>query len=66
MPTAFNNEWNEDFNSNPPSRQALYDLRDKFEQHGSVMDAPRSGRPRTAQTEENELRICLAVTQNPL
>ena len=25
------NDWNEHIDSNPPSRQALYNLRDKFE-----------------------------------
>lgn len=63
--TAVVNEWGRHFTSKPPFRQTVYDIRDRFEQRGSVMDAPRSGRPTTVSTEENLLRLCLAVTKSP-
>ncbi|KAG8247385.1 hypothetical protein J6590_062448 [Homalodisca vitripennis] len=59
------NEWGIHFRSKPPSRQTVYDIRDRFEQHRSVMDAPRSGRPTTVSTDDNLLRVCLAVTKSP-
>ena len=38
-------DWNHYFNTDPPTRLAIYKLRDKFDDTGSVADAPRSGRP---------------------
>jgi transposase len=40
-------------NGVPPSRQAIHNLNKRFEQTGSVEDRPRSGRPKSATTEEN-------------
>ena len=37
-------DWNHYFNIDPPTRLAIYKLRDKFDDTGSVADAPRSGR----------------------
>ena len=36
-----------------PSQQAIYQLAKKFDETGSIEDAPRSGRPTTINTEEN-------------
>ena len=35
-------EWPAHFDTPPPRRQTIYDLRDKFERTGGIMDAPRS------------------------
>ena len=45
-------DWNHYFNTDPPTRLAIYKLRDKFDDTGSVADAPRSGRPSVC-TEQN-------------
>ncbi|KAG8306320.1 Basement membrane-specific heparan sulfate proteoglycan core protein [Homalodisca vitripennis] len=50
------NEWGIHFRSKPPSRQTVYDIRDRFEQHGSVMDAPSSNHLTTVSTDDNLLR----------
>ena len=48
-----------------PSRQAIYQLAKKFQETGSVEDAPRSGRPVTASTEENAELVLETFTQDP-
>lgn len=45
--------WPQFFNSDPPHRNTIYALRDKFNATGSVLDAPRSGRPISVSTQEN-------------
>ena len=44
-------EWRDTctFQTEPP----IYRIRDKFEETGSVKNAPKSGRPRTVSTSEN-------------
>ncbi len=49
--------WEDEFNTDPPTRQNIYKLIAKFEQTGNVSDAPRSGRPVTATTPENQERV---------
>ena len=44
--------WPEDMGT-APTRLSLYRLRDKFDETGSIMDAPRSGRPVKVCTKEN-------------
>ena len=38
-------DWNHYSNTDPPTRFAIYKLRDKFDDTGSVAYAPRFGRP---------------------
>ncbi len=45
--TNFENEFP---NEKVPSRQAIYQLAKKFDETGSVDDAPRSGRPTTTRS----------------
>lgn len=59
------NEWERRLRSKPKSRQTVYDIRDRFEQHRSVLDAPKSGHPTTVSIEENVLLVCLGVTKYP-
>jgi len=52
-------------NSSVPRRETVYRLIKKFEKHGSVVDAPRSGRPRTATTNENTMYVAQSYVKNP-
>jgi hypothetical protein len=56
----------EKFRDTPvPTRQAIYNLNQRFQRHGSVRDLPRSGRPRTSLTEENLTTLAQALVQSP-
>jgi hypothetical protein len=48
-----------------PSRQAIYNLNQQFQRHGSVQDLSRSGRPRSSLTEENLTTVAQALVQSP-
>lgn len=58
-------EWPAHFDTPPPRRQTIYDLRDKFERTGGIMDAPRSGRPVTVTTQENTNLVAQFLVENP-
>ena len=58
-------QWVKTFATPPPTRLTIYRLRDKFEQTGSIHNAPKSGRPITVTTQENELEVAQAFTQSP-
>jgi len=58
-------EWRDTFQTDPPSRQSIYRIRDKFEETGSVKNAPKSGRPRTVTTTENENLVASAFQRSP-
>ncbi|XP_023211855.1 BEACH domain-containing protein lvsF-like isoform X1 [Centruroides sculpturatus] len=49
----------------PPTRQAIYKLNKRFEETGAVVDLPRSGRPRTAVTDDNVRKVAEAFLANP-
>ena len=51
--------WVEAFNTPPPTCLTIYRIRDKFDATGSVVNAPKSGRPRMSMTEENEMRVSM-------
>jgi hypothetical protein len=51
----------EAFNTPPPTRLTIDRIRDKFDATGSVANAPKSGRPRTSMTEEDEMRVMTFV-----
>jgi hypothetical protein len=56
----------EKFRDTPvPTRQAIYNLNQRFQRHGSVHDLPRSGRSRTSQTGENLSPVSQALVQSP-
>ena len=57
-------DWNHYFNTDPPTRLAIYKLRDKFDDTGSVVDAPRSGRPSVC-TEQNLATVAEAYGKSP-
>ena len=56
--------WSEDMGASP-SRLSLYRIRDKFEETGSIMDAPRSGRPVKVCTQENLQMVAEAYSHSP-
>jgi hypothetical protein len=57
--------WENEFNLSAPSRQTIYRIRDKFETTSSVANAPKSGRPRTTLTQENEMNVALTFVNSP-
>jgi hypothetical protein len=48
-----------------PTRQAIYNLNQRFQRHGSVHDLPRSGTPRTSLTKEMLTTVAQALVQSP-
>jgi hypothetical protein len=48
-----------------PTRQAVYNLNQRFQRHGSVHDLPRSGRPLTSLSEENLTTVAQALVRSP-
>ena len=57
--------WPDFFESNRLHRETIYNLRDKFGVTGSVSDAPRSGRPVTINTTENQELVAQLFVENP-
>ena len=55
----------EAFNTPPPTRLAIYHIRDKFDAKVSVAKASKSGCPRTSMTEENEMRVAMTFVNSP-
>lgn len=58
-------QWRETFATPPPTRLTIYRIRDKFEQTGSIHNAPKSGRPITVTTPEKAMQVSQTFTQNP-
>lgn len=59
------NMWNATFETPPPTRLTIYQIRDKFEKTGSVSDTKRSGRPLTANNLENQNLVAQALQMSP-
>ena len=57
--------WQNEFHVPAPSHQTIYHMRDKFETTGSVANAPKSGRPCTTLTQENEMKVALTFINSP-
>ena len=57
-------KWAEEFDTPPPTRLTIYRLCNKFDQTGSICNVPKSGRPISVTTHENEMLIALAFTQS--
>lgn len=58
-------KWAEEFDTPSPSRQTIYRIRDKFDETGSICNAPKSGRPVSITTQENEILVSQAFTESP-
>lgn len=59
---AFRNEYP---GEEVPTRQTISRLPEKFDETGSVEDAPRSGRPTTVRAEENAQTVSETFRRNP-
>ena len=57
--------WQAHFQTPPPSRQAIYKLRDKFERDGYVGNKKQSGRKKTSSTEDNEITVAQTFVNSP-
>ena len=57
--------WQVQFQTPPPSRQAIYKLRDKFERDGSVGNKKKTGRNKTSSTEDNEITVAQTFVNSP-
>ncbi len=57
--------WEDEFNTDPPTRQNVYKLFAKFERTGNVSDAPRSGRSVMATTPKNQERVAQLFVDEP-
>ena len=58
-------DWCLHFSTDPPTRLTIYQIRDKFEETGSVTDSTRSGRPKMS-TKENMVTVSKAYARSPL
>ena len=56
--------WHDEFETPPPSKSSMFSLVKRFETRGSVADAPRSGRPRTSMTAENNDLVTAAFVNS--
>jgi len=56
-PISIQRQWKKEFNSDAPTRRTINLLFDKWERTGSVLDAPRSGRPVLVTSEDNHERV---------
>ncbi len=57
--------WEDEFITDPPTRQNVYKLIAKLERTRNVTDAPRSGRLVTATTMENQELVEQLLVDNP-
>jgi transposase len=55
----------EEFDTPPPSRQIIYRIHEKFDETGSIRNAPKSGRTVSVTTQENEMLVSQAFTKIP-
>lgn len=60
-----NDNWGDSFQTRPPTKRSCQQLIKKFEETGSVTDAPRSGAPKTVNTIENRELVATAYVASP-
>ena len=59
-------EFRRNFNTrNSPTPNAIKAMVARFHEQGSVCDLPKSGRPRTARSDENRQRLAESVAEDP-
>ena len=58
-------EWTQTFHTQPPTRLTIYRIRDKFNAEGSIVNKKKSGRPKTASSEDNEMQVALTFVNSP-
>jgi transposase len=64
--TQVQRDWRKTFASVAPTRKTIYDLIHKFEATGSVLDAARSGRPRSVNTGEARVGLKEVLKRSPV
>ena len=64
---AVRRQWRSEYGTEPPSRLTTTRLRDKFEIHGTVCDVHkgRSGRPRTATSDDSTTAVLELFQRSP-
>jgi len=60
----FRQKWAEEFDTPPQSRQTIYRICDKFDETGSICNAPKSGRLVSVTTQENEMLVSQAFMKS--
>ena len=58
--------WRQHYVEPPPHRDTVYKIRDRFHDTGKVSELPRSGRPKSRNTNENAALVATALQQSPL
>ena len=58
-------KWIETFGTLAPKRQTIYCICDKFDATGSILNAPKTGQPKTVCTEDNKQHVVKAYVQSP-
>jgi len=58
-------KWAEEFDTPPPSRQTIYRICNKFDETGSICNAPKSGQPVSVTTQKNEILLSQAFKKSP-
>jgi hypothetical protein len=62
---TFRQKWAKEFDTLPSSREAIYRMHDKFDETGSICNAPKIGRPVSVTIQENEMLVSQAFTKSP-
>ena len=57
--------WVETFGTQAPTRLTIYRIRDKFDATGSIVNAPKAGRPKTVCTEDHKQLVAESFVQSP-
>ncbi|GFY21945.1 uncharacterized protein TNCV_3295891 [Trichonephila clavipes] len=57
--------WENKFHLPALSRLAIHRIRDKFETTSSVTNLPKSGRPHTTLTEDNDMKLAFTFVNSP-
>lgn len=58
-------KWVETFGTQAPKRQTIYRIPDKFDATGSILNAQKTGRPKTVCTEDNKQLVAEAFVHSP-
>lgn len=61
--TLFNQQFR--VGQTPISKSTVRSTWERFDLHGTVRNLPKTGRPTTATTENNQLNVALAIQENP-
>ena len=57
--------WEATHHTTPLTRKTIRKLKEKFDESGTVKNAPKSGRPKDVNTVDNKFSVALAFTESP-